>query len=462
MKISELESKTGLDRATIRYYEKECLIFPQRSENQYREYSQEDLRQLLKIKLLRQLNFPLEQIRSLQQGSEKLSDAIEAQIQNLNAEQEQLETAADICIAMKRAGETYESLDAQEYLMQMRKPSESGEAQAYHEPHMKTEVHPWRRFFARWVDMALLECIVDFLIVCVLRIRPYPNWASILVSIGCLFLLVPLESLMISKWGTTPGKLVMGIHISDGCSNKLSWEAALRREWAVLRYGLGFGIPIWEPWRKARCWWAYKHGESMGWDASCEYEYLDWKEWEKFVFLLFSTVIIGLNLITINDSIRPKYIDSYTVAQFAENYNYYHWIAKEKYSCMESDGSWESDGSERNSFIFETEGERVCRITYSNIVTVETFYSPDISHLIVCGMTAVMSQESSNLLDYLEFCNEGLKKFAANNATITINDVTIKWNVDAPDCTYWPSIGYHNDDETQPATLAFDFEIIIN
>ena len=65
MKIKELEHQTGLDRATIRYYEKEGFLEPSRGENGYRTYSPEDADTLLKIKLLRRLGFSLERVRQL-------------------------------------------------------------------------------------------------------------------------------------------------------------------------------------------------------------------------------------------------------------------------------------------------------------------------------------------------------------------------------------------------------------
>lgn len=80
MRIQELEQRTGLDRATIRYYEREGLINPKRNENGYREYVPEDVQQLLKIKLLRKLEMPIEQIRQLQQGSGDFEKAIETQM----------------------------------------------------------------------------------------------------------------------------------------------------------------------------------------------------------------------------------------------------------------------------------------------------------------------------------------------------------------------------------------------
>ena len=55
MTIKDMELQTGLARANIRYYEAEGLISPERAENGYREYSQEDAETLLRVKLLRAL-----------------------------------------------------------------------------------------------------------------------------------------------------------------------------------------------------------------------------------------------------------------------------------------------------------------------------------------------------------------------------------------------------------------------
>ena len=49
MTIKEVESRTELVRANIRYYESQGLISPVRRENGYREYTQQDVDTLLKI-----------------------------------------------------------------------------------------------------------------------------------------------------------------------------------------------------------------------------------------------------------------------------------------------------------------------------------------------------------------------------------------------------------------------------
>ena len=66
MTIKEIEALSGMSRANIRYYETEGFLSPERRENGYRDYSEADVIWLKKIKLLRKLGVPLEEIRRMQ------------------------------------------------------------------------------------------------------------------------------------------------------------------------------------------------------------------------------------------------------------------------------------------------------------------------------------------------------------------------------------------------------------
>ncbi len=79
MTIKELERRTGLPRTSIRFYEQEGLLTPERRENNYRDYSEDNVRTLEKIKLLRRLSLDLEAIRRLQAGELSLSRALAGQ-----------------------------------------------------------------------------------------------------------------------------------------------------------------------------------------------------------------------------------------------------------------------------------------------------------------------------------------------------------------------------------------------
>ena len=70
MTIKELEERSGLERATIRFYEKEGLLSPKRLDNGYRDYSEAELELLLRIRLLRDIHLPLDEIRALETGTD--------------------------------------------------------------------------------------------------------------------------------------------------------------------------------------------------------------------------------------------------------------------------------------------------------------------------------------------------------------------------------------------------------
>ncbi|WP_461481434.1 Cu(I)-responsive transcriptional regulator [Porticoccus sp.] len=66
MKISEVAGRTGLDAKTIRYYESIGLVdSPQRQGNGYRDYSDQNVRQLWFLRHARQFGFSIDQCRVL-------------------------------------------------------------------------------------------------------------------------------------------------------------------------------------------------------------------------------------------------------------------------------------------------------------------------------------------------------------------------------------------------------------
>ena len=69
VKIHQVEQLVGITRRNIRFYEAEGLLSPGRdSQNGYRDYSESDVAELQKIKLLRKLDMPLERIRAIQEN----------------------------------------------------------------------------------------------------------------------------------------------------------------------------------------------------------------------------------------------------------------------------------------------------------------------------------------------------------------------------------------------------------
>ena len=65
MKINDVEKRTGLTAKSIRFYEQKGLLTVDRNgENDYREYTDDNVQRLLEIKLLRSLEFSVQEIQA--------------------------------------------------------------------------------------------------------------------------------------------------------------------------------------------------------------------------------------------------------------------------------------------------------------------------------------------------------------------------------------------------------------
>lgn len=115
MNIKEVEERTDLKAANIRYYEQEGLLHPERNRrNNYREYSQEDVEALERIKMLRMLDVPLRGIAELQCKKVTLPELMEEREQALSEEIKRMEQLKEVCRRVKMNGSTFEDLDAAE------------------------------------------------------------------------------------------------------------------------------------------------------------------------------------------------------------------------------------------------------------------------------------------------------------------------------------------------------------
>ena len=127
MKINEVENRVGITKKNIRFYEEQGLIHPERNqENGYRNYSEDDVEVLLKIKLLRKLSIPIEEIRKLETNHLTLSDCMERHLIYLSHEERNLDRIKEICQEIARNGFHMYNLDADRYLQKMKQLEEGG------------------------------------------------------------------------------------------------------------------------------------------------------------------------------------------------------------------------------------------------------------------------------------------------------------------------------------------------
>ena len=127
MRINKVEELVGITKKNIRFYEEKGLLTPARNaENGYREYSEEDIVVLQKIKLFRQLSIPIEEILKLQQGYLTLEDCMRRHIIALDREEENVKQKKSICKQLEISGEQLSDMDTEKYLLLMKEMEKEG------------------------------------------------------------------------------------------------------------------------------------------------------------------------------------------------------------------------------------------------------------------------------------------------------------------------------------------------
>jgi len=112
--------------------------------------------------------------------------------------------------------------------------------------------YPWRRFFARTIDLFFVS-LIFIMAFALLGTIFFPAAAegllralgNPLISGVVVYLFwVPIEAFFISRSGATPGKALFGIRVLSQSGQVLSYPDALQRTFLVWIKGDGLGIPI--------------------------------------------------------------------------------------------------------------------------------------------------------------------------------------------------------------------------
>ena len=125
MNIKQASKQSGVSAPNIRFYEKEGLLNPARLPgNDYRDYTEQDIRTLRFIRMLRMLDVPLPVIRSVLAGDASLGSVLREQKTALEQRAKQLEGAARFCAELARQDPSVASLDVDACLSRMEDPAQ--------------------------------------------------------------------------------------------------------------------------------------------------------------------------------------------------------------------------------------------------------------------------------------------------------------------------------------------------
>ena len=343
MTIKEIEALSGMTRANIRFYEAEGLLAPQRGENGYRNYSLEDLETLKRIKLLRTLRIPLEEIRALHQEKEELRALLSRHLTTLELEQEELSRSQRVCQEMCSDGAEYQTLDAQRYLDSLNRiPKADSEALAADV--LPTVKAPLRRLLARILDLQWYSALWSvFLILVCHRLHRETPPAILFDHCASLVLMLCAEPFLLHRFGTTPGKWILGLGVTDPYGQRLTLSAAFVRTWRVLWRGMGWEIPFYNLYRLNESHQACERGEPLPWEQDSTLTLQKTKKRRMLAYAAGYTAPVGLVLLTMAIAVTPPNRGDITPEEFYENFNhaaihqhldleltsYGHWLKKE-------------------------------------------------------------------------------------------------------------------------------------
>ncbi|MBR1690205.1 MAG: MerR family transcriptional regulator [Oscillibacter sp.] len=344
MTSKEMEARSGVPRANIRYYEAEGLLDPERSKNGYRNYSEADLAQLERVRLLRRLGVSLEDLKALSAGTAELGAVLEKRLGAVGDQRATLDRVEQVCSRLCRERAAFSDLDAGPYLADLDAPALPETAGAAVPPlppvpladALPTCTSAPRRLFARWLDeiwMMILMLSVSLLAGSTALLRSRLG-AGILMQA----LLFAAEPLLIAFFGTTPGKALMGLHLKNREGGRLTLAEAYERHLWMLWYGRGLYLPIWSwvcLYRSAkRC----MDGEPQPWDEQVAYTARPWHWQYAAAWVGSAAAVLAAGLLAATVSQFPPHRGDLTVAQFAENFNRQARYLDMQFSAGELDG----------------------------------------------------------------------------------------------------------------------------
>ena len=327
MTIKEIETLSGMSRANIRYYEAEGFLSPERRENGYRDYSQEDLETLKRIRLLRLLGVSLADIRAAKEGELPLEELMGRRLSGIARERTELAQAESVCRELRETHVRYGELDAQRYLDRLaQSPGWTPRLPAQDVQPRVTA--PIRRFLARVLDYLAYTALWGILLAGVFRVN-LSVWedspVSVLDFLVILLLMNFLEPLLLRVCGTTLGKWVLGLSVTDGEEGRLPYRKGLARVWRVFLYGYGLGIPILRVYRLWKSCRACDQVEELPWEEDSALRLREGRALLRAAgFAAACVVLVGGLAFSSASTLRPVHRGEITVAEFCENYNRFY------------------------------------------------------------------------------------------------------------------------------------------
>lgn len=202
--------------------------------------------------------------------------------------------------------------------------------------------YPWRRFFARMLDMSVYTLIWHAFTNLVLNWNIenglLTNLMNSFVPVGIMLLVEPL---FLAKFGTTLGKLVFGLMVRDLDGKKITYKQGWNRTFGVFKKGIGYNLPLYDLIIMANCYDECKSQNLLPWEKNTLYTIKDKKRIRIFVFIVIFILIYGMSALVTLQANMPLNKGNITPEEYYENCNDIMLQSKEDYGRhFNEKGQW--------------------------------------------------------------------------------------------------------------------------
>lgn len=207
----------------------------------------------------------------------------------------------------------------------------------------KQEPFPWRRFFARSLDLTIYSTIFEAIAALGFRINILETGFiyNVISTVLTLVFMILAEGFLLSRFGTTFGKWIFGIKVTTKDGHKITFTEGIERTYGVIRYGLGFQIPFYDLYRQYKSYQDCRDCWQLEWDRDFQITLQDKKKLRIVLFITVNATLILLSLGVYQLSTLPVHRGELTVEEFCENYNAYARFFKFESDILLPDGTWQ-------------------------------------------------------------------------------------------------------------------------
>lgn len=216
--------------------------------------------------------------------------------------------------------------------------------------------YPWRRYFARKLDLVLYASIGFCFAKLFLNTDIETNFSICLINtyIVCGVMLF-LETFLLSVCGTTLGKWVFGISLRNADNQKITYDQAWRRTLGVFGQGMGYNIPIYSLVCHFKCYDDCKANIQLPWEENLVYVIKDRIIVRIIAFIIAVVLICSIPVFVSMEAKMPLHTGNITPEQYYENCNAAMVQANLDYgSYLDGQGEWIGEPKESDDLYLST------------------------------------------------------------------------------------------------------------